>query len=133
MPHLRTPRLAIRPPSQADEAACRAVLEPADDAAFARWLTWAVAAPAALAELSQPPYGERAVVLAATAEVVGLVALVPSLGPFAQLEGAAPGGRGRRSSASTGRSRPFIAVRAMPPRPRPSSRATSSGPSTLAG
>ena len=51
-----------------------------------------MAAPAALADLSQPPYGERAVVLAATGEVVGLVGLVPALGPFAQLEGAAPGG-----------------------------------------
>lgn len=92
MPELQTPRLVIRPIAEADAPACRSALAPTDEAAFLRWLAWVVAAPAALADLSQPPYGERAVVLAATREVIGLVGLVPSLGPFAQLEGAAPGG-----------------------------------------
>jgi RimJ/RimL family protein N-acetyltransferase len=92
MPELRTPRLAIRPLVAADAAACRKALEATDDAEFERWLAWAVAAPAALSDLGQPPLGERAIVLAATREVVGLVGLVPSLGPFAQIEGAAPGG-----------------------------------------
>ena len=91
MPVLRTARLAIRPLIAADAPACRAALAESDDAAFERWLTWAVAAPAALADLHQPPFGERAVVHAATGELVGLVGLVPALGPFAQLEGAAPG------------------------------------------
>ena len=91
MPVLRTARLAIRPLIAADAPACRAALAVSDDAAFERWLTWAVAAPAALADLHQPPFGERAVVHAATGELVGLVGLVPALGPFAQLEGAAPG------------------------------------------
>ena len=90
LPVLRTARLAIRPLTNADGAACRAVLPALDDAAFRRWFTWAVAAPAALADLQQPPYGERAVVLA-TGELVGLVGLVPALGPFAQLEGASAG------------------------------------------
>lgn len=93
LPVLRTPRLVIRPLAADDESACRAVLAPPDEHAFARWLTWAVAAPAALADLIQPPYGERAVVLAETGELIGLTGLVPSLGPFAQFEGAAAGGR----------------------------------------
>jgi ribosomal-protein-alanine N-acetyltransferase len=92
MPELRTARLAIRPLTRADAAACRRVLEATDELAFERWLGWAVAAPAALADLHQPPFGERGVVVPATGELVGLVGLVPSLGPFAQLEGAAPGG-----------------------------------------
>lgn len=92
LPELQTERLAIRPLTAADAPACRAVLASGEAGAFERWFRWAVAAPAALADLDQPPFGERAITLAATGEVVGLVGLVPSLGPFAQLEGAAPGG-----------------------------------------
>jgi RimJ/RimL family protein N-acetyltransferase len=92
LPELRSERLAIRALVTADAAACRAVLEAPDDERFRRWLAWAVAAPPALADALQPPYGERAVTLAATGELVGLVGLVPALGPFAQLEGAPPGG-----------------------------------------
>lgn len=92
LPVIRTPRLVIRPLADPDETACRSVLAVPDEDAFRRWFTWAVAAPGALADLHQPPYGERAVVLAATGELVGLVGLVPSLGPFAQLDGAPPGG-----------------------------------------
>jgi RimJ/RimL family protein N-acetyltransferase len=92
LPILSTPRLAIRPLGDSDRHACRSVILPPDEEAFRRWFTWAVAAPAALADLHQPPYGERAVVLAATGEVVGLVGLVPLLGPFSQLEGSPAGG-----------------------------------------
>jgi RimJ/RimL family protein N-acetyltransferase len=92
LPELRTMRLVIRPLVGSDEPACRAVLAPGDDATFSRWLAFAMTAPAALADLCQPPYGERAIVLAATGAVVGLVGLVPSFGPFAQLEGEPPGG-----------------------------------------
>jgi RimJ/RimL family protein N-acetyltransferase len=92
LPELRGERIAIRPLAADDAAACRAVLGRRDDAPFRRWLAWAVAAPAALADARQPPYGERAVALAATGEVVGLAGLVPAYGPFAQLEGAPPGG-----------------------------------------
>ncbi|MDX6571845.1 MAG: hypothetical protein QOC86_1001 [Gaiellales bacterium] len=92
LPELRSARLLIRPLASSDAAACRAALDVEDDAAFEQWLRWAVAAPAALAALHQPPFGERAIALAATREVVGLVGLVPALGPFAQLEGAPPGG-----------------------------------------
>jgi RimJ/RimL family protein N-acetyltransferase len=93
LPLVRTARLVIRPLAASDEAACRRVLAPGDEDAFTHWLGWAVAAPAALAELQQPPYGERGVVLAETGELIGLVGLVPSLGPFAQLEGGPPGER----------------------------------------
>jgi RimJ/RimL family protein N-acetyltransferase len=93
LPVLHTRRLAIRPLGADDERACRAVLEPGDEQAFGEWLSFAVAAPAALAELQQPPYGERGVVLAASGDLIGLVGLVPSLGPFAQLEGGPPGER----------------------------------------
>jgi RimJ/RimL family protein N-acetyltransferase len=92
LPELRSARLVIRPITSVDAAACRAALEAKEDAAFEQWLRWAVAAPAALARLNQPPFGERAIALATTGAVVGLVGLVPSLGPFAQLEGAPPGG-----------------------------------------
>lgn len=92
LPIVRTARLTIRPLASSDEEACRSVLVDTGEEAFQRWFTWAVAAPAALADLHQPPYGERAVVLAATGELIGLVALVPSLGPFGQLEGAPAGG-----------------------------------------
>jgi RimJ/RimL family protein N-acetyltransferase len=68
------------------------VLSSPHEDAFWRWFTWAVAAPAALADLHQPPYGERAVILAATSELIGLVGLVPELGPFSQLDGSPPGG-----------------------------------------
>ena len=91
MPVVRTPRLAIRPLNDADEQACRSVIDLGDEA-FRRWFTWAVAAPAVLADLHQPPYGERAVILEATSELVGLVGLVPLLGPFSQLDGFPPGG-----------------------------------------
>jgi RimJ/RimL family protein N-acetyltransferase len=92
LPELRSARLVIRPLRVSDAAACRAALDVSDEEAFDQWLSWAVAAPCALAALHQPPFGERAIALATTGEVVGLVGLVPSLGPFAQLDGAPPGG-----------------------------------------
>jgi RimJ/RimL family protein N-acetyltransferase len=91
LPVLRTPRLTVRPLIDRDGAACRAVHPSLDDDAFQQWFSWAVAAPPALAALRQPPYGERGVVLTATDELIGLVGLVPSLGPFSQLDGASEG------------------------------------------
>jgi RimJ/RimL family protein N-acetyltransferase len=52
-----------------------------------RWLRWSVASYEELANLSQPPYGDRAVELKATGRIIGAVGLVPSLGPFGQLPG----------------------------------------------
>jgi RimJ/RimL family protein N-acetyltransferase len=49
------------------------------------WLEWTVRSYDQLLALTQPPYGERAVVLRDTGEFVGLVGLVPLLAPFGQL------------------------------------------------
>lgn len=45
------------------------------------WLEWSVRNYAALAYLGQPPYGERAVTLKSTGEIIGIVGFVPSLVP----------------------------------------------------
>ncbi len=50
-----------------------------------RWLEWTVRNYDALADLYQPPYGDRAVVRQSDGVVVGLVGLVPSVGPYGQL------------------------------------------------
>lgn len=50
-----------------------------------RWLRWTQLGYQQLAELHQPPYGERAIELRESAAVIGLVGLVPSLGPFGAL------------------------------------------------
>jgi RimJ/RimL family protein N-acetyltransferase len=48
-------------------------------------LEWAVRNTAALANLHQPPYGERAITLKDTGELIGAVGLVPAFGPFQRL------------------------------------------------
>ena len=78
------------PPLREDDDWHAGRSEPGDEEAFTKWLT-PVAAPAALAELQQPPYGERGVVSPARASL-WLTGLVPALGPSAQLEGGPPGG-----------------------------------------
>ena len=49
-----------------------------------QWLEWTVAGYAQLADLNQPPYGERAVERRSDGELVGLVGLVPCLAPFGE-------------------------------------------------
>jgi RimJ/RimL family protein N-acetyltransferase len=49
------------------------------------WLKWTILNYAALADLMQPPYGDRAVVLKSTGELVGSVGFVPGLMPFDRL------------------------------------------------
>ncbi|MBI1281150.1 MAG: GNAT family N-acetyltransferase [Anaerolineaceae bacterium] len=49
------------------------------------WLEWTVRNYIALARLHQPLYGERAVVLKATGELIGAVGLAPALGPYQRL------------------------------------------------
>ena len=95
MPVLTTERLTIRPFADGDVDAALTVFEPdagaADDARAAqaswrtRWVRWSAVNHQFLADLRQPPYGERAVVLTATGRLVGAVGLVPSFGPFKQL------------------------------------------------
>ena len=89
VPPIETNRLLIRELSEADSEAVAGLA-----GLGARWLRWTALAYEQYAELFQPPYGERAVVLRSSGEMVGLVGLVPSLGPFAQLP-SWPGSGGR--------------------------------------
>jgi RimJ/RimL family protein N-acetyltransferase len=66
-------------------------------AARRRWLEWSVLNYDALASLHQPPYGDRAVVLRDTGELIGACGLAPALMPFDQLPS-----RGAGSSGLTG-------------------------------
>jgi RimJ/RimL family protein N-acetyltransferase len=81
IPTLRTPRLTVRELEAGDLAA----VEEVDGDGRERWLHWTELSYEQLAELRQPPYGERGIVLNESGRLVGLVGLVPSLGPFGQL------------------------------------------------
>ncbi|GAC1320677.1 MAG: GNAT family N-acetyltransferase [Chloroflexota bacterium] len=106
MPALETERLVIRPFVLDDLEAVHRVLSDAwneaeDERATrlperARWLRWTVANDEELALLRQPPYGDRAMVLRETGELIGSAGLVPSLGPFGQVPGF-PAHQGSRS------------------------------------
>ena len=96
IPELRTQRLLVRRLTMADLDACHALYmetgwaDPARSGAENRerrrgWLEWTVRSYDELLALTQPPYGERAIVLQHTGEFVGLVGLVPLLAPFGQL------------------------------------------------
>lgn len=92
MPVLETERLCIRPFVETDLPAVRRIFEAVEgdemqQAWLSRWLHWNSINPEVLAELYQPPYGDRAVELKATSAVVGACGLVPSFGPFEQLTG----------------------------------------------
>src|SRR5437588_3750604 len=97
MPRMESERLIVRPFVLDDLDEVDRVLSDAWDvppeqrteqrAVHERWLQWAVANYEALADLRQPPYGDRAVVLRESGALVGSVGLVPSLGPFGQLPG----------------------------------------------
>src|SRR5205814_9666390 len=50
-----------------------------------RWLRWIVLNYEQLAYLRQPPYGDRAVALRSTGELIGACGLVPCLAPFEQI------------------------------------------------
>src|SRR5262245_30752788 len=49
------------------------------------WLEWTGLSETWLANLHQPPYGDRAITLKAGGELIGAVGLVPQLMPFEQL------------------------------------------------
>ncbi|HEY0389945.1 MAG TPA: GNAT family N-acetyltransferase [Gaiellales bacterium] len=87
---LETDRLRVRrlAPSDAD------VLPAVSGGVAAGWLEWTAATYDQLEALHQPPYGERGIELRATGELVGLVGLVPSFGPFDQLPGFGMGASG---------------------------------------
>lgn len=103
MPALETARLTVRPFALDDLAAIHQILDvelaEADfgsESAYSlaereAWLRWTVLNDEALARLYQPPYGDRAIALRATGQVIGAVGFVQSLGPWQQLPGLAPG------------------------------------------
>lgn len=91
MPVLETERLVIRPFELTDLKACHQML---DVEAWQTgrsignretWLRWTVLNYGALADLKQPPYGDRAVVLRSTGDLVSALGLVPALMPFDRL------------------------------------------------
>jgi RimJ/RimL family protein N-acetyltransferase len=102
MPVLETPRLLIRPFVMDDLQDVHRLfdveLNNADLgtegvetlAERAQWLQWAVLNTVQLAKLNQPPYGDRAVILKSTRELIGSCGFVPCLNPFEQLPGLAP-------------------------------------------
>jgi [ribosomal protein S5]-alanine N-acetyltransferase len=87
MPPLETQRLRIREFSREDLQAIHRLLDGALGSALTlqqrhRWLDWTVLGYEQLAELRQPPYGDRAIVSHATSELLGVCGLVPWLGPL---------------------------------------------------
>ena len=104
MPPIETERLLLRPFLPEDLDAIFQILDVApgdvdldDPAAVAEakadrqeWLAWSILNYDALARLHQPPYGDRAVVLRASGELIGAVGLAPALLPFTQLPGLRP-------------------------------------------
>jgi ribosomal-protein-alanine N-acetyltransferase len=92
MPTLYTPRLLVRQCEMSDLVALRKL----DDLEVAQidadttdplgdWLAWSVANYEQLARMAQPPYGDRAVVLRQTGDLIGLCGLVPTLMNFEQI------------------------------------------------
>ncbi len=89
---LETPRLRIRPFSEADLDNCalfrRVVFgldEPLENAR--NWLTWTIDSYRELAQLGQPPYADYAVVLKESGAILGSVGIVPTLLPWGALKG----------------------------------------------
>jgi [ribosomal protein S5]-alanine N-acetyltransferase len=97
MPPLRTERLLIRPLAMDDLDGIHRILDvelAAADfgtaGAYAlderqQWLQWTILSYEELAKLYQPPYGERAVVLKPTEQLIGACGFVPCLNAFGQL------------------------------------------------
>jgi ribosomal-protein-alanine N-acetyltransferase len=105
MPPLETARLLIRPFVMEDLTDIHRLLDVelreadlrTDNmetlAERAQWLRWTVLNYEQLARLRQPPYGDRAVVLRRTGQLIGACGFVPCLNPFEQLPGFASGDR----------------------------------------
>jgi ribosomal-protein-alanine N-acetyltransferase len=97
VPPLETLRLVIRPFCAADLQALHHLLDvELVEADFGtdgvmtlhereEWLQWSIVNYEQLARLYQPPYGDRAIVLRETDQLIGACGFVPSFGPFGQL------------------------------------------------
>ncbi len=99
MPSLETARLVVRPFVMGDLPDVHRLLDielniadlGADkretQAERAQWLQWTVLNYEQLARLEQPPYGDRAVILKSTGQLIGACGFVPCLNAFEQLPG----------------------------------------------
>jgi RimJ/RimL family protein N-acetyltransferase len=97
VPILETERLIVRPFTLDDLDEVHQLLDvDLHDADFGsegavtrderqQWLRWTVMSYEELAKLFQPPYGERAVALKETGQVIGACGYVPCFAPFGQL------------------------------------------------
>jgi len=97
MPTLETTRLQIRPFTLDDLATIHQILDVELGEANVggteattlrereRWLKWTILGYEQLAQLHQPPYGDRAVSLKAAGQVIGAVGYAPCLDAFEQL------------------------------------------------
>jgi [ribosomal protein S5]-alanine N-acetyltransferase len=103
MPPLETARLLIRPFVMTDLEPLHQIVDvELCEADFGNegaqslderreWLKWTVLNYDQLAKLYQPPYGDRAIVLRQTGQLIGAIGYVPCLGPFWQLSEFAAG------------------------------------------
>jgi ribosomal-protein-alanine N-acetyltransferase len=99
MPALKTQRLVIRPFVREDlDALVRLFDVELADASMGNegpqrregrkeWLEWTLLGYGQLAHLLQPPYGDRAIVLADTGALIGACGLVPCLDEFDRIPG----------------------------------------------
>jgi ribosomal-protein-alanine N-acetyltransferase len=96
MIQLETPRLKIRPFIIEDHETIHAILDTGfgdgslihDSAALAEresWLQWSMLSQFWLPKMHQPPYGDLAVLLKESQELIGSVGLVPCLNLFDQI------------------------------------------------
>lgn len=88
MPPLVTDRLIIRPFLDSDLDAIHAAMldyAPASIEHRRAWVHWSAENAEQLAELRQPPYGDRAIVRREDDAVIGSCGLVPAMGPFGVL------------------------------------------------
>lgn len=91
IPQLETARLVIRELTMDDLEAINQVLNKASGTQISNnerqpWLQWTVLGYEMFAILEQPHYGERAIVLKETGEIVGAVGIVPYLDTFNHVE-----------------------------------------------
>ena len=103
MPPLETARLIIRPFVMADLDALHQIVDvELSEADFGsegaqslderrEWLEWAVLNYDQLAKMYQPPYGDRAIVLKQSGQLIGAIGYVPCMMPFGQLPAFAAG------------------------------------------
>ncbi len=89
MPVLETARLYIRP-FAADDLEASAGFWEYPETEREELLAWSQAENKLLARLHQPPYGDRAVELKDTGQLIGSAGLVPCLGAFGLLPGFYP-------------------------------------------